>query len=154
MSPSEFRDSIRRHIPRQVTDSEIDDSFCKFLTGIPVHRLDSLRSLRMEGYRIYMLSNTNPIMWDTVIADEFRKQGHDMSYYFDGEVTSFSALSCKPDRRIFDTAASRFGIKPEETLFLDDSEANVKAALALGFHAARVAPGTEFIDIIREYTAR
>lgn len=153
MLPAEFRDTIRRYIPHQVSDGEIDRAFCRFLIGIPEHRLDSLTALRKSGYRVYMLSNTNPIMWDSVIADEFRKQGHDMDYYFDGEVTSFAARSCKPDRRIFDTAVSRFGIRPEETLFLDDSQANIDAAKTLGFNAALVAPGSEFIDIIREYTA-
>lgn len=153
MTPAEFRDSIRKYIPHQLPDADIDRAFCRFLIGIPEHRLDSLANLRRSGFRIYMLSNTNPIMWDTVIADEFRKQGHDMDYYFDGEVTSFAARSCKPDRRIFDTAVSQFGIIPEETLFLDDSQANINAARALGFNAALVAPGSEFIDIVKEQTA-
>ncbi len=150
IDPAEFRREIRELIPREVTDGEIDEAFCRFLTGIPVERLRSLEKLHGD-YRIYLLSNTNPIMWNSRIAEEFRKDGHDISHYFDGTVTSFEACSMKPDRKIFDYAVQTLGIRPEETLFFDDSEANVKAARALGFQAEVVAPGAEFTDILASH---
>ncbi|BDZ43659.1 hydrolase [Paraoerskovia sediminicola] len=39
----------------------------------------------------------------------------------------------KPDPRIFGLAVERFGLVPARTVFVDDSEANVAAAAALGF---------------------
>ena len=54
----------------------------------------------------------------------------------------------KPDREIFDYTCEHCGIKPEETLFFDDSQANVDAARALGFYAALVPVGTEFTDLL------
>lgn len=148
ISPEQFRNEIRKEIPGQVTDSEIDSAFCDFLTGIPEKRLRDLETLKRRGYAIYMLSNTNPIMWHSRIADEFRKLGHDMDYYFDGEVTSFEALCCKPDAAIFRLAEKKFGIVAEETIFFDDSKSNVDAARALGFDARLVEPGSEFIDLL------
>ena len=56
----------------------------------------------------------------------------------------------KPSSEIFRIVEKRYGIMPEETLFFDDSEANVKAAEALGFKGAVVKPGTEFIDYLKE----
>jgi 2-haloacid dehalogenase len=38
----------------------------------------------------------------------------------------------KPDPRIFQLALLRFGIKAEETVFIDDNPNNVAAANALG----------------------
>ncbi|MFG6392503.1 MAG: HAD-IA family hydrolase, partial [Candidatus Amulumruptor sp.] len=55
---------------------------------------------------------------------------------------------CKPDSGIFRFDEKKLGINPAETLFMDDSAANCEAARALGFHAAQVLPGTEFITLI------
>ena len=97
---------------------------------------------------MYLLSNTNPIMWDSTIRTEFEKDGHDREYYFDGMVTSFEANSLKPEEKIFRYTADTLGIDPAETLFFDDSQANLDAAAKLGFKTALVAPGTEFVDIL------
>lgn len=150
ISAEEFRNEIRKYISRPITDNEIDSAFNEFLIGIPDRRLDALRDLREKGYGIYMISNTNPIMWNSRIAEEFSKQGHDMDYYFDGEVTSFEAKSCKPDNRIFETAIKKFNLNPDETLFFDDSRANTDAAARLGFHTALVEPGTEFTELLAD----
>lgn len=147
VTPEEFRAQVRPMLRPGVTDAEIDAAFDRFLTGIPVERLRALERLHRTR-RIYMLSNTNAIMWRGKIAEEFRKDGHDMGYYFDGWVPSFEVHAYKPDAEIFRIARERFGLAPERTLFLDDSEANCRAAAALGFRTAHVRPGTEFMDYI------
>lgn len=148
ISLDEFHNSLRALIPGgKVSDKEIDDAFCQFLVGIPSHRLKALRELH-KRYKIYLLSNTNPIMWNSRIAEEFRQEGLTREDYFDGMVTSFEAKALKPARRIFDLVVERYAIIPEETLFFDDSQANINAAAALGFQTALVAPGTEFINLI------
>ncbi len=149
ISPEQFRSEIRNSIPGEVTDKEIDEAFCKFLLGIPTHRLNALDDLR-KRYKIYLLSNTNPIMVNSDIKRYFHVCGKDMEDYFDGMVLSYEAKSIKPDRRIFEYAVTHLGIKPEETLFLDDSQKNLDVAALLGFNVALVAPGAEFVDIIAE----
>ncbi len=66
-------------------------------------------------------------------------------------VTSFEARSLKPSPEIFRYAERKLGIDPEETLFIDDSRANLEAAARLGYNTALAAPGTEFADIIAAY---
>lgn len=144
----EFHRYMRERLPEGVTDYQIDSAFQQFIIGIPAHRLETLRKLRCKGYGIYLLSNTNPIMWRGALATEFGKEGLRREDYFDGMVTSFEARACKPDERIFRAVIEDLGIDPAETLFLDDSLKNVEAARALGFHAEEVKPGTEFIDYI------
>lgn len=137
ITPGEFRDAIRREIPCEVTDAQIDNAFCKFLIGIPTHRLRQLEELKKE-YNIYLLSNTNAIMWYEVILDEFKKDGKYIIDYFDDVVASFDVRAYKPDADIFRKAAEKFRIHPEETIFFDDSQANVDAARRLGFKGAHV----------------
>lgn len=150
MSVDEFHAAMRRLLPEGVTDYQIDNAFQKFIVGIPEHRLKALRDLRRRGFGIYLLSNTNPIMWRGVIANEFGKEGLRREDYFDGMVTSFEARSAKPDLGIFRYTAENLGIDPAETLFFDDSAANVEAARRVGYQAVHVLPGTEFTDYIPE----
>lgn len=144
-----FHHKLHEVLPAGVTDEQIDEAFCKFLIGIPEHRLAELRRLR-HHYKVYMLSNTNPIMWTRTIAAEFRKEGLERDDYFDGIVTSFTAKALKPDERIFKYAESRLGIKPEETIFIDDSQRNLDAAAALGFGTMLVGEGEEFYDKLQQ----
>lgn len=148
ISEAEFRTAVRAIIDGEVSDEQIDKAFCDFLVGIPLHRLVELRELK-KIYNIYMLSNTNSIMWHSRIAEEFRQEGLEREDYFDGIVTSFEARSIKPDAKIFHTVVEKLGIKPEETLFLDDSQKNLDAAAELGFHTLLVAPGSEFFELLK-----
>ena len=91
-----FRRIIRPHLPQGTTDLAIDRAFCEFLVGIPVRRLVALRDLRRQGLGVYMLSNTNPIMWNSKIGEEFGREGLRREDYFDGMVTSFEARVMKP----------------------------------------------------------
>lgn len=147
----EFYSRVRRLMPDGVSDTQIRDAFNMFLTGIPVRRLEALRRLRDEGYGIYLLSNTNPVMMESKIADEFRKEGLEMKDYFDGTVCSYEAKCYKPEPEIFSYTARHCAIRPEETLFLDDSQANVDAAKREGFNAVHVPPGSEFTDILTTF---
>lgn len=152
MTPAQFRDEMRHIIGNEaLTDKQIDDAFERFLIGIPLRRLKALEQLHRK-YKIYLISNTNPIMWNSEIARNFRKDGHDIAYYFDGMVTSFEAHSMKPDRKIFMDVIDKFGINPAQTIFFDDSEANCEAAEKLGFKTIHVAPGTEFDALLNDCT--
>ena len=146
----EFHKCVRQLISRPVTDEEIDKAFNEFLVGIPVERLRALRELR-KRYPVYLLSNTNPIMMNSKIAEEFRKEGLEINDYFDGIVTSYEAKCCKPAKGIFDYAEEVCGIEPKETLFFDDSSSNVEAARRYGYQAVVVNPGDEFVDLLGRY---
>lgn len=145
----EFHRCVRQHVTPRTSDAQIDAAFCEFLIGIPRHRLTQLRELR-KSYPVYLLSNTNPVMYHSKIADEFKQEGGSIADYFDDTVTSFEAKSYKPDRGIFDYAAEKFGIRPEETLFFDDSQTNVDAARSYGYKAVKVNPGDEFASLLAE----
>ena len=146
LTPDEFRAEIMKSCPVGTTGSQIDDAFNQFLVGIPAYRLEALAGPRRR-FGVYLLSNTNKIMWDSRIAEEFRKiPGREMDSYFDGTVTSFEARALKPSAEIFGYAVRKLGIVPEETLFLDDSQENIRAAVALGFHGA-VVPASGDVDV-------
>ncbi len=148
VTPGQWRDELRRHIKGDASDAEIDRAFEKFLVGIPVNRLKELEELHRD-HKLYLLSNTNKVMWDGMICREFQKDGHDMDYYFDGVIPSFEVHCYKPDAEIFLKACEMFGIRPEDTIFFDDSKANVEAARALGFGGVHVVDNRPFKEYIQ-----
>ncbi|MCM1153528.1 MAG: HAD family phosphatase [Muribaculum sp.] len=135
------------------TDEQMCEAFTHFLVALPAERLKRLRELRAKGYRIYALSNTNPIMYNGWIADAFRAEGLSINDYFDGIVVSFQELTCKPDREIFRRVLSRYGLKGEETLMLDDSAANCEGARRAGMQAAKVGltPADDMLALTAEF---
>lgn len=143
ITAEEFREEIRRRTSATVSDEEIDAAFCRFLIEIPLYRLQALERLHQD-YRIFMLSNTNAIMFAKSIPDFFKIDGKELDFYFDGKVLSFEEKCCKPNAKIFERVLEKFNIKAEETVFFDDSKANVEAAEALGFKGFHVTAENDF----------
>ncbi len=150
ISAADFRAEVHKDLPPEVTDEQLDAAFSSFIVGIPRRRLECLRQLR-KRYGVYLLSNTNPIMYEGILAELFKQEGLTVDDYFDGITVSYKAGCSKPYRGIFDYAVETMGIVPEETLFLDDGPDNIEAARQLGFNALLVPPGTEFEDLLKSY---
>jgi putative hydrolase of the HAD superfamily len=52
----------------------------------------------------------------------------------DGGIRSWKDKLIKPDPEIYKLCLTRFGLKPEESVFVDDTAVNVEAANELGIH--------------------
>ena len=115
------------------------------LTGIPAEECDAfvehvkhslkpiteteafIKELSAQGYKLYCLSNMSLDFYDYLKTREVFK-------YFDGQIISAIEHMVKPDREIYDLILQRYHLKPEESLFIDDLEANIKAAQTLGIN--------------------
>jgi len=86
-----------------------------------------LHALKARGYRIYLLSNLAKYSHDYVRAYPFFDD-------LDGAVCSYQEHICKPDTRIYQILLERYGLSPQETVFLDDNPANTDAAFRCGLH--------------------
>lgn len=57
----------------------------------------------------------------------------------------------KPDRAIFEHALAHFGVRAQDTLFVDDLFVNVQGARAAGLHADTVVDARSMRTVIRRY---
>lgn len=119
-------------------DVALQTAFNAFLVGLPVERLHRILEVRKAGYAAYVLSNTNPVMFNSWIADAFAQDGLRINDYFDGVVTSFQEGMCKPDPALFKRVLTRYNLDPASTLMLDDSPANCEAARSVGMQAIQI----------------
>lgn len=78
-----------------------------------------------KQYKTGILSNTGGLFWQYFDREEMAK-------YFDDVLLSYEVGIVKPDLRIFELAAERLGVLPEECVFVDDNEGNVQAAEGCG----------------------
>jgi len=86
-----------------------------------------IRSLRPK-YRTGLLSNAWPDLRGTIV-DHWH-----FDDAFDEMVISSEIGVIKPDLRFYLQAVERLGVKPTETVFLDDTKRNIEAACTLGMH--------------------
>jgi putative hydrolase of the HAD superfamily len=94
-----------------------------FAAMAPVEAMYALlRSLRQAGVRTGMLSNS----WGNDYPREL------FTDLFDAVVISSEVGMRKPEERIFRHALAQLGLTPRQCVFIDDIEANVAAAQALG----------------------
>ena len=134
MSADEFRTAIRENSTVELTDEEVDNLWNAMLLEIPREKLELILDLRGK-YMVYLLSNTNSIHWDYVCKNAFNYRGFRVNDYFEETFLSYEMHLAKPDKAIFEKVLQDANLLPEETLFIDDSEANCKAAEEVGIHA-------------------
>lgn len=147
ITAAEFYDRLRAAIGRYISDSEFENAFFEFLVALPVDRLAALRQMRDAGLRLFMISNTNAIMYNGWIRNAFMQEGLHVGDYFDGIITSFAEGVCKPDPHIFEILLNRYGLVPSESVLLDDSEANCEAARRLGMNAIRITADDSLLKV-------
>ena len=81
-----------------------------------------IKELGDRGYKVYCLSNmSHKSVRENADALDFIAM-------LDGSVLSCHVKLCKPDRAIYDLLFKRYQLIPEECVFIDDLERNVKAA--------------------------
>ena len=127
ISPDEFCQQLLPNVPKE----QVCEAWNRMLVRIPLRRLQALDALRRR-YHISLLSNTNDIHWDFSLKEQFLPQGYNPVELFEHVFLSQRLHLAKPGKEIFEEVLRQSGYKAEETLFIDDSEANCKAFAKLG----------------------
>jgi putative hydrolase of the HAD superfamily len=153
ITTEQFRDIIRQNIDKEnrpnVADSDIDDAMKKFLDPVSDVNLELLLSLR-KNYRVFLLSNTNPIAINAA-ESYFAKEGRVMKDYFDHMFLSFEMNLVKPDKEIFERMLKEGNMKGDQTLYIDDSPANISTSEEIGIVSVLYSPGADLVETVRRY---
>jgi putative hydrolase of the HAD superfamily len=149
LTAEEFYDEIRRLAGKYIPDEDIDYAWLGFIKDTPDYKLEMLEELR-KSYKLYLLSNTNPVIMSWASSPRFSGKGKSIDRYFDKMYLSYKIGVTKPDPKIFEYLMSDSGIIPSETLFIDDGKANIEAGKALGMHVFQPQNGEDFRYIFRK----
>jgi 2-haloacid dehalogenase len=94
--------------------------------GVDAGSVEVLRSVRETGLPCYALTNMEAETYP------LRLERFPFLSWFDGTVVSGREGMAKPEPAIFKLMLDRFGLVPETTLMIDDTEENLEAASRLG----------------------
>jgi putative hydrolase of the HAD superfamily len=103
-------------------------------TGPRPEMLAALREIREHGLQTAALTNN----WNTGDGTQMGTHYPEMVALFDLIVESAVEGLRKPDPRIYELACRRLGVRPDESVFLDDLGVNLKTARALGMTTIKV----------------
>lgn len=151
ISAEDFRLELSSMVGHEVTFDECKYCWLGYRKEVPKRNLDVLKRLKSEGFRLILLSNTNPYMMSWAESNEFDGMGNSVHDYFDATYMSYLVGCMKPDRRFFSIVLQKENILPCETLFLDDGPRNVEMASSMGIHTFCPVNGQDWTIEIYDY---
>lgn len=85
-----------------------------------------IRELKGQGYGIYVISNFAHKAYNEC------REALDFLEEVDGAILSYQVKLVKPSPEIYQLLCSRYGLDPQECVFIDDIQKNVDAAMGEG----------------------
>lgn len=144
---NEFRSYVIERSSAGVQPEDVDKALYKILSAIQPYKIKMLERLSHK-YDLYMLSNNNPIATKRA-SEMFAESGFSIENHFRKCYISYQMKMIKPSEGFYKAVVSDIGLPAEEMLFIDDSKANVEAAIAAGLPAIWYEPGTD-LDALLE----
>ncbi|WP_027378101.1 HAD family hydrolase [Kaistella palustris] len=106
-------------------------------TDIP-HNVKVLRKLENSGYQLFGLTNWSAETFPHALSN------YDFFKIFKGKiVVSGTEKLIKPNREIWELLLTRYQIKAEESVFIDDNQKNIETAEKLGFICIHIKENTD-----------
>lgn len=117
--------------------------------SLPIYQYDYarawIRELKNKGYGVYILSNYGRWTYqNTAEALSFLED-------VDGAVFSYQVHQMKPEPEIYQTLLTKYGLKAEECVFLDDRQVNIDGAKAQGMEGIVFTSYEEAVERLKEY---
>ena len=150
ITPDEFRNGIRELLTPDITNDQIDSAWTAMLLDFPKIRVELLQKLRGE-FGIYLFSNTNAIHVAKYQAIFRNQHGFEVTSLFEKVFHSNEIGYRKPSPESYHEIIRLSGIGAKETLFIDDSHANVEGAMACELKGYWLEPGEKIEEIFQDY---
>lgn len=151
INAEQFRAGLSELAGREVTAEQCLYGWKGYVKEVPRRNLDALLRLRSEGFRVVLVSNTNPFMMSWALGPGFDGRGHSLDCYMDAMYMSYRLGVMKPAEEFFRKVLAAESILPAETLFVDDGVRNVETAARLGMRTFCPENGADWTQEIYGY---
>lgn len=156
INTAQFIQSIQAISTKPISEAQIIRAWNAILldlpegeTSFPINNLRILQQLQLH-YNIYLLSNTNEI--HEVCYNKLLQEAcgyNSLSVFFDKIYLSHHIGMRKPNTEIYEYVLNDKNLKPSETLFIDDLEANILGAQKCGIQTIHFTKGMQLSDVFK-----
>ena len=147
VTPAEFCNRVRKVLNNpDATDSQIEDAWYSMILDIPASRVKVVQELS-KNYNVYLFSNTNKIHIERLHRAFKAEHGIDFPSLFVKDYYSHEIHERKPDLSSYQKVIELSGVKPEESIFIDDLEKNIIGAQQSGLKTFWLKEGMEMSDV-------
>ncbi len=110
--------------------------------------MEKLLARIKKHYPLYLISNTNALHFNYI------KKRFGLLRHFDRKFPSHEVKARKPDVRIFRRVLKKIGLRPEETVFIDDMKSFIVGARKAGMQTIHFKGRTALIKSLRKLRIR
>jgi len=146
MSKDEFVNSCVGSFKNILSKEVFIDCFNSWFEEIPKMKDFLLELAKNQKYKLYLLSNTNPLHFEHIL------EKYDYVNLIDTFLLSFKLGCLKPDSYIYEKIIRENNLIPDETIFIDDLKENCEAAERLGIKTIQYSDHSEFIEKFNQLT--
>jgi HAD superfamily hydrolase (TIGR01509 family) len=127
------------------TKEELREQIDSYLNiNLPLTKI--IKELRNKKFKTVLLSNANASFFERKLYPTYPE----FVKLFDKIIISSEVKMVKPNKNIFEYALQKIASQPSESLFIDDSSANVDGAIACGMHGFVYTDVPSFNDFIKK----
>jgi len=146
VSENEFRSELRRVAGQDLTNNKIDMAWNEMILDIPLKKAKVLKQLS-DKFNIFLLSNTNSIHKKKFESEFFDNADFDFNELFRKTFYSHIENVRKPDLEAYQNVLDSSNIIANESLFVDDSLENIKAAARVGYNTYHIKSINDFYQL-------
>jgi putative hydrolase of the HAD superfamily len=144
----DFRSQVLAESKPGCVPEDVDRCMARLLKGVAPETAETVKRL-VGKYPLYLLSNNNPISMP-LCRDALREAGLPPESTFKGEFISCELKMLKPSRAFYEEVVRRIGFPAGELVFVDDNQANVDGARAVGMEARYYLPGSQLSSLLAD----
>jgi glucose-1-phosphatase len=147
ISGKQFVTEVKKYLPDSISDNQVIKAWNAMLLDFPEERAELLKKLKGK-YRTFLLSNTNELHLDSHFGLLQKENGVNyLSTFFEKQYFSNIIGMRKPDADIYEFVLNENGLKPDETLFIDDKLENIEGAIRCGIRSFHLEKPLTLMDV-------
>jgi HAD superfamily hydrolase (TIGR01509 family) len=149
---AEFIETLKSVTPHPLNEKQIRTAWSAMLLDFPASRIEFLKNLKSEGYKIFLLSNINSIHLEDVYAN-FQEEHGNLNFdgLFDKPYYSHLIGRRKPDSETYLFVLEDAGIEASQTLFIDDNADNISGAKKAGLHTIHHQANGDIEKVVKDF---